>query len=164
MSEITIHLADLENSSHATAIVDLVDSYAREPQGGGKSLPEPVKRRMVDVIRSLPTSFVMLAWEGDVAVGGAICFQGFSTFAAAPLVNVHDLSVREGYRGRGIGTGLLEAVERHAARLGCCKVTLEVREANPQAEALYRRLGYGDPSGFATRFLDKPLRKNSVTL
>lgn len=154
---ITTSLANLGDQGHCAAIVELVDAYAREPQGGGKPLPEFVKSRMAATIRELPTAFVMLAWEGNTAVGLAVCFQGLSTFCAAPLVNVHDLSVRESHRGRGIGTQLLSAVERHARELGCCKVTLEVREANPQAEALYRRLGYGNPDNFATRFLDKVL-------
>ena len=156
--DVTISLANLDDPGHCAAIVDLVDAYAREPQGGGKSLPDEVKNRMAATIRELPTAFVMLAWEGSLPVGLAVCFRGLSTFASAPLVNVHDLSVRESHRGRGIGSMLLAAVERHAAGQGCCKVTLEVREANPQAEALYRRLGYGNPDNFATRFLDKKLK------
>ena len=99
----------------------------------------------------------MLAWDGNQPVGVAVCFRGFSTFAAKPLVNIHDLSVLNSRRGQGIGTMLLTAVENHAKSMGCCKVTLEVREENPQAEKLYLRVGYGDPDGFRTRFLDKKL-------
>jgi len=43
-----------------------------------------------------------------------VCFRGFSTFAAAPLINVHDLAVVPGFRGQGIGRRLLEAVEMYA--------------------------------------------------
>jgi len=76
-------------------------------------------------------------------VGLANCFMGFSTFAARPLVNIHDLVVLPGYRGKGIGQALLQAVEQIAKERGCCKLVLEVRTDNP-AERLYRREGFTD--------------------
>jgi len=157
MTAITIQLADLDHPAHAAAIPAIVNSYAMEPQGGGHSLPADVLEEMVPGLRRVPGHFTMLAWDGENPVGAAICFRGFSTFSSRPLVNVHDLAVLQSHRGRGIGSLLLSAVEEFARAEGCCKVTLEVREANPEAERLYRRLGYGNPSGFATRFLDKPL-------
>lgn len=160
MVDVVIARADFDDSDDAGAIVELVNSYAREPQGGGKSLPQQVLEDMVPGLRGTPGAFCLLAREGGTPVGLAVCFRGFSTFAGRPLINVHDLSVSEGHRGRGIGTRLLAAVEEEARRMGCGKVTLEVRELNPLAENLYRRLGYGDPSGFATRFLDKPLKSD----
>lgn len=157
MSEIDVTLANFDDSDDAANIVKIVDSYAREPQGGGRPLPDVVCQQMVAGLKATPGAFVLLARRRDQAVGAAVCFCGFSTFAGRPLVNVHDLSVLQEYRGQGIGTRLLQAVEEYARSRGCCKVTLEVREINPLAERLYRRLGYGDPSGYATRFLDKPL-------
>ena len=157
MSDVTVSLADFSNPLHAEAIVEIINAYATEPHGGGRRLPEDINQQIVAGMKATPGAFTLLAWDGAAPIGAAICFQGFSTFAARPLVNVHDLSVLHAYRGQGVGTRLLEAVENHAQDLGCCKVTLEVREANPQAESLYRRIGYGDPDGFATRFLDKKL-------
>ena len=77
-------------------------------------------------------------------VGLANCFTGFSTFAAQPLINVHDLAVLPGYRRRGVGGALLRAVEAEAVRRGASKVTLEVLSGNERAKALYLALGYGD--------------------
>jgi len=157
MMKFDVRLANFGDSADAAAIVDVVNAYAKEPQGGGKSLAPEILERMVPGMKNTPGAFTMLAFHGDQAVGAAVCFRGFSTFAGKPLVNVHDLSVLKEFRGKGIGTQLLAAVETYAASQGCGKVTLEVRDVNPLAEWLYRRLGYGDPSGFATRFLDKPL-------
>lgn len=157
MSSITTSLADFDNPVHAQAIVDLINDYASEPHGGGHQLDEMIASQIVPGMKATPGAFTMLAWDGEVPVGVAVCFQGFSTFAAKPLVNIHDLSVLNTRRGQGIGTQLLNAVELHAKDLGCCKVTLEVRQENPQAEKLYLRVGYGDPDGFRTRFLDKKL-------
>lgn len=159
MSNITTSLADFDNPEHAQAIVDLINSYACEPHGGGRNLDEAVSSQIVPGMKAVPGSFTILAWEEDQAVGAAICFRGFSSFAAKPLVNIHDLAVLPTHRGQGIGTQLLNAVENQARRFGCCKVTLEVRQENPQAEKLYLRVGYGDPDGFQTRFLDKKLRE-----
>ena len=157
----TISQADFDNPVHARAIPRIVNAYAMEPQGGGKSLSAEVLANMVPGMKALPGAVTFLAWIGEEPVGAAICFQGFSTFASKPLINVHDLSVVETHRGQGIGSLLLRAVEEYARSRGCCKVTLEVREENPHAERLYRKLGYGNPDGFATRFLDKPFGKKS---
>lgn len=157
MSSLEFRLANLDDASDAEAIASIVNAYAMEPQGGGKSLPDDVLQRMAPGLKQVAGSFVMLAVLDGKPVGAAVCFRGFSTFAGRPLINVHDLSVLKEFRGKGIGTQLLAAVEEYAIAQGCGKVTLEVREANPLAERLYRRLGYGDPSGFPTRFLDKPL-------
>lgn len=158
MPDISIAPADFDNPVHAAAIVDLVEAYALEPQGGGKPLPDRVRASIVPTMKQTAGAFVLLAYDGQRPVGAAICFRGFSTFSGRPVVNVHDLSVLPSHRGRGIGSRLLAAVEERAREIGCCKVTMEVREKNPEAERLYRKLGYGDPDGFATRFLDKPLR------
>jgi len=93
----------------------------------------------------VPGRLVLLAFEGDRPVGVAVCFPGFSTFQARPLINIHDLAVLPGSRGRGVGRALLGAVEDEAHRRGCCKLTLEVRQDNPAAR-LYRALGYGAAS------------------
>lgn len=156
-ASLTIQPADFADPEHARAIVDIVNAYACEPQGGGVPLAESVRAAIVPGMAAVPGAFTLLAWKNGEPVGAAVCFRGFSTFKGKPLVNVHDLSVLAKYRGQGIGTALLRAVEEFARGQGCCKVTLEVREANPLAEKLYRQLGYVNPDGFATRFLDKPL-------
>jgi ribosomal protein S18 acetylase RimI-like enzyme len=98
---------------------------------------------------------VLLAFADEVAIGIAVCFVGFSTFRARPLLNVHDLAVLPQYRGKGAGRALLLAAEDHARRQGCCRLTLEVLESNSGARALYRRFGFDDST--ISRFLVKPL-------
>jgi GNAT superfamily N-acetyltransferase len=119
-----------------------------------------VRERLVEGLREHPTTVILLAYDGPRPVGIATCFRGFSTFAARPILNLHDLSVIAEYRGRGIGRKLLAAVEDKARELGCAKVTLEVLEANP-ARNLYDTAGYkspiyGEGSGQAL-FLTKPV-------
>jgi ribosomal protein S18 acetylase RimI-like enzyme len=100
---------------------------------------------------------VFLAYEGDLAIGLAICLVGFSSFRAQPLLNIHDIAVRPAARGRGVGRRLLAAIEQDARELGCCKVTLEVRADNHRAKAAYENAGFraGQPETlFLTRWLE----------
>ncbi|HEU0152682.1 MAG TPA: ribosomal protein S18-alanine N-acetyltransferase [Arenimonas sp.] len=57
---------------------------------------------------------------------------------------LYSLVVDPAARGRGLGRRLLQAAERDAAAAGCTGLTLEVRQDNAAANALYRRAGY-DP-------------------
>ena len=140
---LTITLADYRDPRDAADVVTLLDAYARDPMGGGEPLREDVKARLAQDLAANPQAFSLLARLDDKAVGLANCFMGYSTFAAAPLVNIHDLAVMPGHRGAGIGKALLAAVEVEALKRGACKITLEVLSGNP-ARHLYAREGYGD--------------------
>jgi ribosomal protein S18 acetylase RimI-like enzyme len=144
MPEVTIIEADLNDPQHQTAVIRLINAYARDPMGEGRDLPADVRDRLISGLRRHPTTLVLLAFDAVTPVGVAVCFVGFSTFAARPLINIHDLAVIPGYRGRGIGRLLLEQVEAKGRDLGCCKLTLEVREDNHRAQELYQRFGFGD--------------------
>jgi hypothetical protein len=60
-------------------------------------------------------------------VGLVNCFEGFSTFACRPLVNVHDLVVAASHRGRRVGEQMLAAVEHIACARGACKPVMGTR-------------------------------------
>jgi ribosomal protein S18 acetylase RimI-like enzyme len=139
-----IEQADYRNPEHARALVRLLDDYARDPMGGGMPLRPEVRDTVVDALARHPMAFSILAWVDGEAVGLANCFEGFSTFACKPLINIHDFSVMREWRGRGIGKGMMAWIEGRAHERGCCKITLEVLENNHHAKALYRRCGFSD--------------------
>jgi GNAT superfamily N-acetyltransferase len=140
---LTIGLADTADPRDAADVVALLDAYARDPMGGGEPLRDDVKARLPGDLAANPQAFSLLARLDDAAVGLANCFMGYSTFAAAPLVNLHDLAVLPGHRGAGIGRALLAAVEAEGLKRGAVKITLEVLSGNP-ARHLYAACGYGD--------------------
>ena len=136
--------ADLSRSDHGEILVELLDDFVRDPAVAGRPLEPAVRGSVVERMRAHPMVRAWLAFYGDAPVGFAVGIVSFSTFAAKPVLNVHDLGVREKARGRGVGRALLLALENAAREAGCCKLTLEVRQDNARARTLYRSFGFGD--------------------
>jgi ribosomal protein S18 acetylase RimI-like enzyme len=84
----------------------------------------------------------VLAFVGGEPAGLVNCFEGFSTFACKPLVNVHDVAVVGKFRGLGLSQKMLQKVEEISRQRGCCKITLEVLEGNAVAQGSYRKFGF----------------------
>ena len=147
--------------AHVRGILEVLDSYARDPLGGGESLSVACRRDLVPELRRRPWIVTLLALKGETPVGLLIALEGFSTFAARPLLNIHDVAVLPEHRGQGIGHALFAEIERLAVKRNCCKLTLEVLENNERAKGLYGRLGFRpyvlDPAQGAAQFWEKPL-------
>jgi GNAT superfamily N-acetyltransferase len=149
--------ADLSDPVHCDAVVQLLDSYSSDPMGAGRGLTPEVRARLLPGLREHPGSVVLLAFVAGQPVGIAVCFRGFSTFHARPLVNIHDLAVLPDWRGKGVGRALLAAVESRARAWGCCRLTLEVLDENARARRLYESVGFSDPTTGRMGFLMKSL-------
>jgi GNAT superfamily N-acetyltransferase len=80
----------------------------------------PLQASELDKLGDSAVTF--LAFVGIEPAGIINGFKGFSTFAAKPLINIHDCAVSPQFRRRGICTLLLDAVEEYARSCGCCKV------------------------------------------
>ncbi|MCJ2187456.1 GNAT family N-acetyltransferase [Novosphingobium beihaiensis] len=158
---VTVRQADYGYAPDAEAVVAMLDVYARDPMGGGAPLDPAARERLISALDAFPGAFSLLAFDGDEAVGLANCFTGFSTFAARPLINIHDLAVKPDLRGKGVGRALMQAVEEEARARGACKITLEVLSGNARAKGLYAALGYGnyalDPEAGTAQFWEKKL-------
>ncbi len=144
LAKLVIERVDYADPVQGEALFRLLDSYARDPAGGGAPLNPAKKDALLAGLAATPGAFSLLAYFDGQAVGLANCFTGFSTFAVKPLVNVHDIAVDPDYRGRGVGKALFVAIEAEARAIGAAKVTLEVLSGNERAKGLYRSLGYGD--------------------
>ncbi|UCD30965.1 MAG: GNAT family N-acetyltransferase [Desulfobacterales bacterium] len=142
MPPVEIVEADLSLTEHQHAVVELIDAYAIDPMGNGKPLSAEARRNLIPGLQKHPTTLLFLAYQEGKAMGIAVCFLGFSTFTARPLINIHDLAVLPAYRGHGAGRRLLQEIERKARDLGCCKLTLEVQENNHRARKVYAAAGF----------------------
>jgi len=162
---IVVRAANLESERDAIALVEMLNHYAKDPMGGGHPLPDSTLEQLIPRLKQLTNFHGALAWAGEEekaqAVGLINCLIRFSTFAAAPLLNVHDIVVRSDHRGKGIGSALLGHAERLARDLGCCKMTLEVLSENTIAQRSYVRVGFRpyvlDPAAGHALLMVKPL-------
>jgi ribosomal protein S18 acetylase RimI-like enzyme len=142
--EVLVLQASYSNAVHAEAIGFLLNQYAEDAMGGGQSLSMDTRQQLAIELAKRPHAFSVLAFISGEPVGLVNCFEGFSTFACRPLINVHDVVVIASARGMGISQKMLAKVEEIARQRGCCKITLEVLEGNEAAKGAYRKLGFAD--------------------
>ncbi|KEA64027.1 Histone acetyltransferase [Marinobacterium lacunae] len=154
--------ADLGVAEQADDFRQLLNEYAQDPMGGAHPLDQDVLERLPLALTQRSDSYTLIAYCDSKPAGLLNAFEGFSTFACAPLLNIHDVVVSQGFRGKGIADLLLEAAEGIARRTGCCKLTLEVLENNTRAQSVYRRCGYAgyelDPETGKAMFWQKVLK------
>ena len=159
MSTLQVQRVDYLNENDAKALVFLLDAYAQDPMGGGEALQSEATARLCADMARIPGAVSFIAWLDDQPIGLINCFEGYSTFKAKPLLNVHDIAVLDGHRGQGVGQALLQAAEAHALSRGCCKLTLEVLSGNAPAMQSYKRFGFEqyelDPAAGQAQFMQK---------
>ena len=97
-------------------------------------------------LAKVPNAFSVLCYVDGNPAGLINCLQGFSTFKCKPLINIHDVVVVSGFRGKQISQHMLQKVEEVAIKRGCCKITLEVLEGNTVAKNAYLKFDF---SGYA---------------
>lgn len=163
MTEASIHVvkADYKNPQHAQDLVYLLNAYATDPMGGGTALADQVKNTLVAELAKRDFALSLLAYVNGKPAGLLNAFEGFSTFAAKPLINVHDIIVVKEFRGLQLSQRLLSMLEAIARERGCCKITLEVLSGNETAKCAYHKFGFAgyalDPTVGQALFWQKKL-------
>ncbi|MBC7750621.1 MAG: GNAT family N-acetyltransferase [Candidatus Saccharibacteria bacterium] len=110
--------------------------------GGSVGLSDHVKQTLISQLEKRSERLILLAIQNNAFVGLLNGFEGFSTFAARPLLNIHDVFVHASVRGLGVGRELFIYAERVARARGYCKLTLEVLAGNTHAQRLYQAQGF----------------------
>ena len=139
---IAVREARLEDAGDVETLLEILDAYARGPSGQNAPLSSIARQNLGPGLRDHPNAFVLFGVLNGRVVGIAVCIWSFSTFAGQPSVNLHDLSVLPDAQRMGVGTALLEELERRARDRGCAKMTLEVHDTNEAAKRLYARYGF----------------------
>ena len=102
----------------------------------------------------------LLARRGGAAVGFALYYFTYSTFAGRPTLYLEDLFVRPEARGNGAGTALLRELARIALRRGCGRMEWTVLDWNTPSIRFYRGLGATlRREWILTRLSGAPLRR-----
>lgn len=82
--------------------------------------------------------------ENGSVVGYAVLTFGWSLEYLGRDAFVDELFVAASHRGRGLGSGALDAMERACRELGVRALHLEVERKNPGARSLYEKRGFQD--------------------
>ncbi len=158
---IKIVLANYNDEQHARHIIELLDCYANDPMGGNQALSDFVAQNLVYELSNRKNAMSIIAYVEGQPAGLVNCFEGFSTFACKPLINIHDMIVASEFRNHGLGTKMLKMVEEIAIERDCCKLTLEVLEKNYVAKNSYQKFGFNpyqlDPVLGKAEFWEKKL-------
>lgn len=68
-SSLLIREARLDDPRDAESVVKLVDSYASDIIGGGKSLTPEARERLIPALIAHPSKLIFLAYQGEESVG-----------------------------------------------------------------------------------------------
>lgn len=101
--------------------------------------PDPWSRKLLEDLLREERAISLAAVDKDGAVLG---YVSLSWVLDEGYIN--NVAVRPDCRRRGIAKALLEALQRQGAARGLSLLTLEVRESNRGARALYSGLGFAE--------------------
>ena len=96
---------------------------------------EPWSARALELLLTDDAMGIVCECDGAVAAYGGILW-------APDEGQITNIAVREAFRKRGIGDAVLSAVIAAARERACVQISLEVRESNRAAIALYEKHGF----------------------
>ncbi len=91
-----------------------------------------------------------VAKDGDAEMGHAYLYLIHNDLHDEPAAYLEDMYVDEAYRGKRVGSALLDALIQKAKELGCYKIVGTSRESKPMVHEWYERAGF-KKYGFAFR-------------
>lgn len=132
----------VEGLHHAAAVLDPLDRLRMAPG----YVDYEVTERLQALRRQQGTIYIAEV-DGDFAGLAIGMLSGQSDIdrlavVASKIGVISDLFVCMGYRGNGVGTALLEHVERYLLGLGCNTLWLSTNAFNAEACKFYEQRGY----------------------
>jgi GNAT superfamily N-acetyltransferase len=110
-------------------------------QLGYPASAEAVARRL-ERLDASDADVLLLAEADDAVVGLGGLHTSLSLEYDQPAAKLSALVVDEAWRGRGVGKGLVTALEEEARARGCGLLFLTTNERRADAHAFYARLGF----------------------
>jgi len=117
-------------------------SSAAYGDGGAEALD-----RALDLFVARPEiGFVWLAYARDggrrVAVGACVACRAISTSRGSLVAKLDDVTVRDGWQGRGVGGAMLESLASRLRAEGATRIDTACHRDNALAWRFYERLGF----------------------
>lgn len=122
-------------------VADAAAIRALSRDGLGYDQPLAATRDALEDALASGRELVVVATIDDEVVGYCHA-EDYRLLYAPPMVNVLGIAVAKGARRRGVGSQLLEAVERWACGRGATAIRLVSGESRDDAHAFYARAGF----------------------
>src|SRR5579863_1472884 len=100
-------------------LVPLFDAYRQFYRQ--RSDPDRARRFLLERFEQ-SQSVILLAFQGDAAIGFTQLYPSFSSGAMARIFILNDLFVDPGARGRGVGSALLRAAAEYGRGAGAVRL------------------------------------------
>jgi len=104
-----------------------------------EGLPNSVKNSVELMQKEKDLFHFFVAEQDGELIGSAVCFFVWYTWVGKSLY-LDDLYIKSEYRGKKIGTKLLQKIFEFAKE-NCKRLRFEVEEKNTKAQDFYRKLG-----------------------
>jgi ribosomal protein S18 acetylase RimI-like enzyme len=136
--------ADRESLEH---LIGELQAYERQLE---TDLAEPTEEFTANYISNLlheveeKQGHVLVAVANKTVCGFVAGYVGKDSSSTDEHFYIPELVVSESYRGQGIGSNLMRAIETLARTDGFKKMRIGVLAANPRVHQLYERLGFRD--------------------
>lgn len=135
-------LAELAPNLHPRALLAHIAAQEDERQSYRRCLVAELDATVVGVANAFPAEFFRSAVADQDLSTREIHLRSVTALQDWDSLVLNSLAVDPRHRGRGIGSGLIEQVSRHARANGYDRLTLHVWADNEPAQRLYRRAGF----------------------
>jgi GNAT superfamily N-acetyltransferase len=144
---VELGLATREDLPQLVALLGVLFSQEAE------FVPDDAKqtRALEKILSDETVGRIHVARVGGKVVAMAGLVYGISTAEGGLAASFEDMVVLPGYRGKGIGSALLQYVIAEARKQGVLRLTLLTDRQNKRAQALYRKLGFTESTMKAMR-------------
>lgn len=142
MENIQVIKGNINNEIEAENMLKVLNYYMQDPMGGNFSLNPQLAINIISGLKKQINYVFFIAYYENQPAGIANCFINFSTFKGKQYINIHDFAVLPNFRRKGIGKAIMQAIVDDAIIQGYCRINLEVRQDNYEAQKLYKRAGF----------------------
>jgi GNAT superfamily N-acetyltransferase len=108
----------------------------------GDKGPRALKRALRMFLARPRLGFVWLAFADGRPAGVCVVSYAISTSIGGLVAKLDDVSVAQGFRGRGVGAAMLRALEKQLRKEKVKRIDTAVVMENDGAARFYARLGY----------------------
>ena len=134
----TIRLANTNDVAGCAELLGILFSQEREfgPDPAAQS------KGLAMIINNPDAGFILVYEAGGTIRGMVLILFTISTALGKKVAILEDMIVTPDFRGKGVGTSLVERALEFALDKGCGRVTLLTDNDNEAAHKIYRKCGF----------------------